>query len=105
MEEMITILAVGAPYDFKSDSGQQVSGCSVWYIPNTDFNPTSEVDEAGNVGVLGYLPRKETFPKEFHQRAMSVGVPCQAKAHFRMAVRNGQSVLKIDGCDFVKSSK
>lgn len=103
MEEMITILAVGAPYDFKADSGQQISGCAVWYVPTVEFNATSEVDETGAVGVLGYLPRKETFPKEFHERAMAIGVPCQAKAHFKMAVRNGQSVLKIDGFDFVKS--
>lgn len=103
MEEMITILAVGAPYNFKADSGQQISGCAVWYVPTVEFNPTSEVDETGAVGVLGYLPRKETFPKEFHESAMAIGVPCQAKAHFKMAVRNGQSVLKIDGCDFVKS--
>lgn len=105
MEEMITILAVGAPYDFKADSGQQISGCAVWYVPTVEFNATSEVDETGAVGVLGYLPRKETFPKEFHERAMAIGVPCQAKAYFKMSVRNGQSVLKIDGCDFVTNKK
>lgn len=103
MEEKVTILAVGSPYDFTGENGQQISGCAVWYIPTVDFKPTSDIDDMGNVGVLGYLPRKETFPKEFHERIQSVGVPCVATVHYKMVVRNGQNVLKIDGCDFAKS--
>lgn len=100
MEENVTILAVGAPYDFMGEEGRQVSGCAVWYVPTIDFKPTKDVDANGIVGALGYLPRKETFPKEFHERVQSIGVPCVARLHYRMSVRNGQNVLKVDGCDF-----
>lgn len=100
MEENVTIIAVGAPYDFKGENGQQISGCAVWYIPTVDLKPVKDVDDNGVVGALGYVPRKETFPKEFHERIQSVGVPCLARLHYKMVVRNGQNVLKVDGCDF-----
>ena len=98
MESLITILSVGAPYNFTPEgSAEPMSGCSMMYIATDKLTPC-----VNDGGILGYQPLKESMPYDFYARIKEIGVPCIAKAHYVMRNSQGKQVLRIDGIDFIK---
>lgn len=72
-------------------------GTTMYYVHG------KSMDAVVHDGVLGLEPTKENMPYDFYDRAKAYGIPCVAKAHFVMRNRQGATVLKIDGLDFVSS--
>lgn len=93
MEEEIIILSCK---QYKIDGG--MSGTTMYYVHG------SQLKACEHDNVLGLEPVKENMPYEFFERAKAFGVPCVAKAHFVMKNRQGSTVLKIDGLDFLAAA-
>lgn len=102
MKEQIVILSVGKPYDFKTDQGQELSGCTMMYLMTSMDGLTVPILNENES--LGYTPMKESMPKEFYDRAKAQGIPCTADVEFGMKSSGGKTVLYIKGLDFVKSA-
>lgn len=103
MEDFITVLSVGKPYDIAPESGvgEHVIGCTMSYVATQDIS-SNHVDE--ETGTLGYTPLKERMPVEFYERAKSQGLPSVAKVVYGMKTSGGKTVLYIKGLDFVPFS-
>lgn len=100
MDEFITILSVGKPYDIPPDSGvgEHITGCTMNYIAAQDINVTNFDEETGS---LGYVPLRERMPVDFYERAKSVGLPAVAKVVYGMKSSGGKMTLYIKCLDFV----
>jgi len=102
MEDFITILSVGRPYDIAPESGgDHVIGCTMSYVTTQDI-AANHIDE--ETGTLGYAPLKERMPVEFYERAKSNGLPAVAKVVYGMKSSGGKQTLYIKGLDFVPVS-
>lgn len=101
MEDLITILSVGKPYDIPPDDGrgEHVVGCTMSYVACGDIS-ASHFDE--ETGTLGYSPLREKMPVDFYERAKAVGLPALAKVQYGMKASGGKTVLYIKGLDFVQ---
>ncbi len=101
MEDLITILSVGKPYDIAPESGvgEHVVGCTMQYVTTGDIS-ASHFDE--ETGTLGYAPLREKMPVDFYERAKAVGLPTVAKVQYGMKASGGKTVLYIKGLDFVQ---
>lgn len=101
MEDLITILSVGKPYDIAPESGvgEHVVGCTMFYVACGDIS-ASHFDE--ETGTLGYAPLREKMPVDFYERAKAVGLPALAKVQYGMKASGGKTVLYIKGLDFVQ---
>lgn len=103
MDELITILSLGKPWDIEQLDGSHLTGCTMWYLPSGDISHPVEDAESGTLGII---PSKERMGVEFYELAKNHGLPCQAKATYGMKTKNNQTVLYIKGVDFVdKKSK
>lgn len=99
MEELITILSVGKPWDLSQPDGNHFTGCTMWYVSGDDLSrPVVDLQN----GLLGVVPTKETMGVNFYDLAKQHGVPCVAKATYGMRRKNNQTVLYIKGVDFVE---
>ena len=103
MEDLITILSVGKPYDIAPESGvgEHVVGCTMQYVTTGDIS-ASHFDE--ETETLGYAPLREKMPVDFYERAKAVGLPTVAKVQYGMKASGGKTVLYIKGLDFVPVS-
>lgn len=103
MEDFITILSVGRPYDIAPESGvgDHVTGCTMSYVTTQDIT-ANNVDE--ETGTLGYAPLKERMPVEFYEIAKANGLPAVAKVVYGMKSSGGKQTLYIKGLDFVPVS-
>lgn len=103
MEDLITILSVGKPYDIAPESGvgDHIVGCTMSYVSTGDVT-AAHVDE--ETGTLGYSPLKEKMPVDFYERAKAVGLPTVAKVQYGMKASGGKTVLYIKGLDFIQST-
>lgn len=103
MEDFITILSVGRPYDIAPESGvgDHVTGCTMSYVTTQDI-AANHIDE--ETGTLGYAPLKERMPVEFYERAKANELPAVAKVVYGMKSSGGKQTLYIKGLDFVPVS-
>lgn len=103
MEDFITVLSVGKPYDIAPESGvgEHIVGCTMSYVASGDLS-TNHFDE--ETGTLGYAPLKEKMPVDFYESAKAVGLPALAKVQYGMKASGGKTVLYIKGLDFVPAN-
>ena len=95
MKDRILVVSVGKPYDFKTDDGKDLHGCSMHYLMTGDVTAPAD-----NEGMLGYTPCKESMPTDFYDRAKANGLPAYADVVFGMKNSGGKTVLYIQGLDF-----
>lgn len=103
MDEFITVLSCGKPYDIAPESGvgEHVTGCTMQYVATQDIS-SNFIDE--DTGTIGYAPLKERMPVEFYERAKANGLPAVAKVVYGMKSSGGKQTLYIKGLDFVPVS-
>lgn len=100
MDEFITVLSVGKPYDIAPDSGvgEHITGCTMQYVATQDITANNFDEETGTIG---YMPLKERMPVEFYERAKAQGLPAIARVVYGMKSSGGKMTLYIKGLDFV----
>lgn len=99
MEEFVTVIGLGKPYDFVPDgSTEHLTGCTMWYLPTGDL--TTSHEDFDN-GFLGYAPLKQTMGVDFYETVKKVGLPCKARVEYGMKSSGGKMALYIKGLNFV----
>ena len=103
MEDFITVLSVGKPYDIvpENGAGDRVTGCTMSYVTTQDITANYADEETGT---LGYAPLKERMPVEFYEIAKANGLPAVAKVVYGMKSSGGKQTIYIKGLDFVPVS-
>lgn len=102
MDQFITLLSVGKPYDIPGENGApNITGCTLWYIPSKDLSSYEDTD----TGTLGFTPVKERMGVDFYQIAQAHGLPAVAKVTFGQKNSNGSIKLYIKGLEFVDDKK
>lgn len=103
MDDFITVLSVGKPYDIAPESGigEHITGCTMHYAMTEDLNKPFYDEDGGSVG---YVPMKERMGVDFYERAKAHGLPAVAKVVFGQKVSSGKMVLYIKGLDFVEEA-
>ncbi|NFL40095.1 hypothetical protein [Clostridium botulinum] len=81
-------------YNFKNDSGEQVKGAKLTYIP--------EARDITDVNVVGYLPLQATINDDSIINGL-VEVPGLYEAKYKMIPgKNNKAEIKLTGFEFVQ---